>query len=182
MLNRTATIVITIIIALALSTIVSPTGSVYGASERSGRAPVREAVVYSPPVEASIVDFFRPPAHIGAPGNRGLEYATEPGTVVGAAAVGWVTFAGPIGHGRYITIEHADGLRTTYSGLDEVWVVEGQTVSSTGQSLGNTAGNFHFGVRSGVHYLDPEILLAASDPVTEPYLVPPIEAATSSVM
>ena len=41
---------------------------------------------YQPPVDAEVVDGFRPPATRFGAGNRGLEYATTPGTEVRAAA------------------------------------------------------------------------------------------------
>ena len=56
-------------------------------------------VVYRPPVTAPILDPFRPPTTPYGPGNRGIEYATVPGTSVGAAADGVVVFAGPVAEG-----------------------------------------------------------------------------------
>ena len=49
---------------------------------------------YRLPVDAPVVDGFRPPTTPYGPGNRGLEYATVAGTEVRAAAGGRVTFAG----------------------------------------------------------------------------------------
>src|SRR5690349_13785767 len=40
--------------------------------------------VYHPPVEAPIIDRFRPPACSWCPGNRGIDYAVAPGTPVRA--------------------------------------------------------------------------------------------------
>ena len=45
-------------------------------------------VTYSPPVDAPVVDGFRPPATPYGAGNRGIDYATVPGTPVRAAADG----------------------------------------------------------------------------------------------
>ena len=60
-----------------------------------------------------------PPVGFG-PGNRGIDFATEPGTPVTAAAGGEVTFAGPVGRSRHVVVLHPDGLRTSYSFLATV--------------------------------------------------------------
>lgn len=118
-------------------------------------------VIYRPPVDAPVIDAFRPPAHIGAPGNRGLEYATRPGTAVRAAAPGVVVFAGPVGSGRHVTVAHPDGVRTSYSLLRTVAVRAGQRVG-TGHILGTAGPSLHFGARIGEAYVDPAVLLGAT--------------------
>ncbi len=126
-------------------------------------------VSYRPPVEAPVLDPFRPPATPFGPGNRGLLYGTEPGTAVRAAATGVVTFAGTVAGTRHVTLEHADGLRTSYSFLDEVSVVLGQRVEQ-GDQVGTTAGALHLGVRAGDAYLDPASLFG--DRMPQVHLVP----------
>ena len=66
-----------------------------------------------PPVDAPVVDPFRPPTSPYGPGNRGIDYATVPGTVVRTIAPGTVTFAGVVAGTRYVTVTHADGLRSS---------------------------------------------------------------------
>ena len=83
------------------------------------------SVTYTPPVDAPIVDHFRPPACTWCPGNRGIDYATAPGTPVAASAAGVVTFAGQVGGQLFVVIAHADGLRTTYAYLADVMVPRG---------------------------------------------------------
>ena len=70
---------------------------------------------YAPPVDAPVADPFRPPATGFGPGNRGIEYATAPGTVVRAVGDGVVAFAGLVAGTRHVTVRHADGVRTTAS-------------------------------------------------------------------
>jgi murein DD-endopeptidase MepM/ murein hydrolase activator NlpD len=118
-------------------------------------------LVYTPPVEAPIVDHFRPPSCTWCPGNRGIDYSASPGTPVRAAAGGVVTFAGAIGGDRYVTIAHPDGLRTSYAYLATITVHAGQRVGP-GAGVGVTGGRFHFGVRRGAVYLDPERLFQAT--------------------
>ena len=47
-----------------------------------------DPATYRPPVAGAIVDPFRPPQHPFGPGNRGVDYATEPGAAVAAAGDG----------------------------------------------------------------------------------------------
>ena len=124
---------------------------------------------YVPPVDAPIVDHFRPPACTWCPGNRGIDYATAPGTPVGASAAGVVTFAGQVGGQLFVVVAHADGLRTTYAYLATVSVQAGQRVAQ-GDVVGTAGATLHFGVRRGDVYLDPELLFAGGRAVAR--LVP----------
>ncbi|MGH9285917.1 MAG: peptidoglycan DD-metalloendopeptidase family protein, partial [Acidimicrobiales bacterium] len=95
---------------------------------RPGTAPAAvpaAAPNYQAPVDASIADPFRPPAHRYGPGNLGVDYATRPGQPVRAAAPGVVTFAGAVGAARHVVVGHADGIRTTYAFLGRVLVRAG---------------------------------------------------------
>ena len=127
------------------------------------------AVTYRPPVDAPVVDAFRPPAENWNSGNRGLEYATAKGTPVTASAAGEVVFAGPVADGLHVVVLHDDGLRTSYSFLALVGVHRGDKVRQ-GQILGTTQERFHFGVRAGEAYLDPARLFGGGPP--EVHLVP----------
>ena len=121
------------------------------------------ALTYRPPVDAPVIDPFRAPTSPYGPGNRGIDYATVPGTVVRAVAAGTVTFAGAVAGSRYVTVEHADGLRSSYGDLASVSVVEGQSVAA-GAEVGRAGATLHLGIRRGDEYLDPEPLFAAAPP------------------
>jgi murein DD-endopeptidase MepM/ murein hydrolase activator NlpD len=130
------------------------------------------AVTYRPPVEnAPVIDTFRPPATPYGPGNRGIEYGTRPGTPVTAAADGRVTFAGTVAGAHYVTVQHADRLRTTYGPLGTIaaTTTAGGAVEQ-GETIGTAGRRLLFTARLGDQdaYLDPAILLAASgtDPGT----------------
>jgi hypothetical protein len=125
--------------------------------------------MYVPPVAAPVVDGFRPPTGPYGPGNRGLEYGTDPGTEVRAAADGVVAFAGLVAGTRHVTVLHPDGLRTSYSFLARVDVVVGQRIGQ-GDLVGTTVEHLHLGVRSGDAYLDPALLFGEG-PI-EVHLVP----------
>lgn len=128
-------------------------------------------VTYAAPMHTAVVDPFRPPAHIGAEGNRGLEYGDSEDQVVSAAAEGLVWFAGSVAGTNAITLVHADGVLTTYTNLKEVWVTEDVLVSQHA-GIGVAQAGFHFGARRAEHYLDPQILLDTSGVHYTPRLVP----------
>src|SRR6187455_1658048 len=129
--------------------------SVFAASAPAAAAP--DPPGYLPPVDAAVVDPFRPPATRFGPGNRGLEYGTQPGVPVRAAAGGRVTFAGAVAGTLHVTVLHDDGIRTSYSFLQRVDVVIGQHVEQ-GDQLGLTGGHLHLGARRGDEYFDPATL------------------------
>lgn len=136
-------------------------------------APATGAATHAPdyvqPVPGPIVRHFEPPPDPYGPGHRGLDFAAERGTRVVAAAAGEVTFAGQVGGELFVSVVGADGLKTTYSFLDEVLVARGQAVvqgeviarSGAGHA-GSQAPHLHFGVRRGDDYLDPEPILLES--------------------
>jgi len=128
-------------------------------------------VVYQPPVEAPVIDPFRPPSTPYGPGNRGLEYATVPGMLVRAAADGEVVFAGPVGGSLHVTVLHADGIRTSYSFLAAVRVRRGDRVLR-GDVVGVAASILHVGARRGERYIDPASLWSDRPGPPEVHLVP----------
>jgi pimeloyl-ACP methyl ester carboxylesterase len=113
---------------------------------------------YQPPVDAPVIDHFRPPPARWAAGNRGIDYGTVPRAPVHAAEEGLVEFAGQVGGTLHVVVRHPDGLRTSYSFLASIAVVEGQQVSR-GTIVGTADTSLHFGVRSGDTYIDPELVL-----------------------
>ncbi|MDQ6727476.1 MAG: peptidoglycan DD-metalloendopeptidase family protein [Actinomycetota bacterium] len=131
--------------------------------------PAPAVVTYRPPVDAPVVDAFRPPPENWNAGNRGIEYATRPGTPVAASADGEVVFSGPIAGEYYVVLLHDDGIRTSYSYLAATSVARGDKVRR-GQVIGTTGERFQFGARAGDAYIDPALLFGGG-PV-EVHLVP----------
>ena len=123
-------------------------------------SPSAAAVTYRPPVDAPVVDGFHLPDGPYGAGNRGLEYATAPGTPVRAIGGGQVVFAGVVARTLHVTVLHPDGLRSSYSYLAEVGVAAGDEVV-IGQTVGTTGERLHLGVRSAGTYLDPAALFTA---------------------
>jgi peptidoglycan hydrolase-like protein with peptidoglycan-binding domain len=102
----------------------------------------------------------------GPRGNRfhsGIDYPTQRGAPVGAAASGVVIYAGWAagGWGKLVTVAHASGVRTMYAHLSRVAVRVGQRVA-TGQRVGRAGASghasgphLHFEVRVGGAAVDP---------------------------
>ncbi len=114
------------------------------------------------PVDAEVVDPFRPPANRYAAGNRGIEFATATGDPVRAVEAGRVVFAGAVGHSLFVTIDHGNGLRSTSAYLDAILVVRGQQVRR-GDLIARASPGFHLTARLGEAYVDPALLFAGAE-------------------
>jgi murein DD-endopeptidase MepM/ murein hydrolase activator NlpD len=109
---------------------------------------------------------FDPPPTPYAAGHRGVDLAGVAGQPVLAAGRGVVAFAGMVAGRPVVSVEHADGLRTTYEPVQSL-VAAGQPVargSPLGLLVGGHAGCpaeacLHWGLRRGETYLDPLLLL-----------------------
>jgi murein DD-endopeptidase MepM/ murein hydrolase activator NlpD len=118
------------------------------------------------PGELAVTRPFEAPAHTYAPGHRGADLGGAAGTPVLAASDGVVVFAGMVAGRPVVSIDHADGLRTTYEPVDPA-VGAGQRVaraSPIGVLVTEHAGCpveacLHWGLRRGGEYLDPLLLL-----------------------
>ncbi|MGH2783668.1 MAG: M23 family metallopeptidase [Actinomycetota bacterium] len=121
---------------------------------------------YLRPVKGAIIRHFEPPPTPYSAGHRGIDMAVPVGTTVLASNDGIVTFAGPVAGELFVSIDHADGIRTTASYLSVILIKKGATVlrgqpialSGTGHA-GSTQPHLHFGARIGDTYIDPEPLL-----------------------
>lgn len=97
------------------------------------------------------------------PGHRGVDLGGQPGDPVSAAADGVVVYTGHLAGRGVVSINHADGLRTTYEPLTPL-VTTGQRVTR-GTVVGHLAPGhegcaaaaacLHWGARRGEEYLDP---------------------------
>lgn len=114
------------------------------------------------PVRPSVSRPFQPPTHRYGPGHRGADLMGRPGEAVLAAGDGVVVHAGPLAGRGVVSIQHADGLRTTYEPVAAI-VRGGQRVAR-GQTIGTlTPGHpgcpapacLHWGLRRDDEYLDP---------------------------
>lgn len=115
--------------------------------------------LFRPPVSAPVSDPFRLPEGPYGPGNRGIEYDTEPGEAVTAAAAGEVVFAGSVVDSLHVTVDHGGGLVSSYSYLKRITVPVGARVAR-GDPIGAASERLHFGVRVDGAYVDPASLSA----------------------
>jgi murein DD-endopeptidase MepM/ murein hydrolase activator NlpD len=121
---------------------------------------------YAWPVFGRIVDPFRLSAGPFGPGHRGIDVAAPMGTPVRAASGGVVAFAGSVAGSLFVSIDHPDGVRTTYGYLSSIGVSRGDVVSR-GQVIaasgvghpGKTPPHLHLGARLEGRYIDPLPLL-----------------------
>ena len=124
----------------------------------AGASHDHERPVFRPPVDAPVTDPFRPPEDPYGPGNRGIEYDTEPGEVVRAAASGSVEFAGAVAGTLHVTVDHGGGLLSSYSYLQRISVRVGTNVAR-GEVIGIAGERLHFGVRLDGTYTDPDTFI-----------------------
>ncbi len=111
--------------------------------------------VFRRPTPAPVLDPFRLPDGKYGPGNRGIEYDTGDLDRVSAAERGTVVFAGPVAGSLFVTVDHGDGLESSYGFVGHILVREAEEVAG-GDLVALTDGPFHFSVRLNGEYLDPE--------------------------
>jgi Peptidase family M23 len=160
------------VVALASAPIAGVAGGGSSSSPGSPRGPsaVPAYGAYSWPVQGPVIRGFEPPSDPYGPGHRGIDIGAPFGSELRAASDGVVAFAGWVGGSLFISIDHSDGVRTTYSWLSAVSVARGDTVSE-GQVIGATGHghpdvaepHLHFGARVGDTYIDPMTLLEPGD-------------------
>ena len=143
-----------------------------------------EPGAYLWPVEGVVIRGFEPPDGPYGSGHRGIDIAVAFDTPVLAAGDGTVSFAGWVAGSLFVSIDHPDGVRTTYSWLSAVRVDKGdpvragQVVGSTGHGhLEVTQPHLHFGARVGDTYIDPMWLLGVTSLVGLIHLAPMISQA-----
>ncbi|MDP9800322.1 murein DD-endopeptidase MepM/ murein hydrolase activator NlpD [Arcanobacterium wilhelmae] len=115
-----------------------------------------------------VVSSFAPGANNWDAGRRGVELELGEGAPVYAAGEGTVIYAGTLVDRQVVSIEHDDGLRTTYEPVSPM-VTVGERVSQ-GQIIGTVAtrpceaGNcLHWGAKYGQKgYLNPMSLLGGT--------------------
>jgi murein DD-endopeptidase MepM/ murein hydrolase activator NlpD len=134
---------------------------------------------YAWPVRGEVIRPFEAPSSPYGSGHRGIDIAAPFGSPMVAAQDGIVSFAGWIVDGLFISIDHPDGIRTTYSWLSAIGVkkgdqvVRGQVIGSTGHGHPDVSTpHLHFGARIGTTYIDPMTLLEPGNVVGLIHLAP----------
>lgn len=134
---------------------------------------------YAWPIQGPVIRGFEPPQDPYGPGHRGIDIAAPFGSELLAAEEGVVAFAGWVGGSLFISIDHPDGVRSTYSWLSAIDVTEGRPVLR-GEAIGRTGRghpdvpttHLHFGTRIGDTYIDPMLMLERGSVVGLIHLAP----------
>ncbi|QNQ90465.1 peptidoglycan DD-metalloendopeptidase family protein [Corynebacterium poyangense] len=127
------------------------------------------ALAYVEPTRAlphatGVLRGFDKPEHNWLPGHRGVDLALDIGAPVHAAEEGVVAFTGVVAGTPAVSIDHADGIRTTYQPVYPQ-VNRGDQISE-GQIIGTLAHPFdghpglHWGAKKGTEYINPLSLLS----------------------
>jgi murein DD-endopeptidase MepM/ murein hydrolase activator NlpD len=139
----------------------------------TGPTALAAPVTYMPPVDGAVLRGFEPPAGGYGPGHRGVDLDAVPGQPVAAAAAGEVVHAGPVVGIVWVSLDHADGIRTSYGPLTELRVragdlVEGGAVlghlAAGGHGHGHRDRGLHVGARRDGDYIDPLLLFGSLRP------------------
>jgi murein DD-endopeptidase MepM/ murein hydrolase activator NlpD len=156
---------VAVAVAVALGTTAAPEARSLAAQADPGPA----YGSYSWPVVGSVLRPFEPPAGPFGAGHRGIDIAAPAGTVVRASGEGVVAFAGKVAGSLFVSVDHPDGVRTTYSWLSAVAVRAGDPVSAGAAIAASGPGHpgidpphLHFGARYRGDYLDPLLLLGGA--------------------
>ncbi len=112
------------------------------------------------PINLVVIDQFRAPSCKWCTGNRGIEYRTEQGSIVTAAAGGIASFVGNVAGTNYVvvktikTIKTNNNLLVTHGRLQSVSVKSGAVIA-VGQTIGVAGESLYIGVRVNGQYTDP---------------------------
>lgn len=173
-----ATVAVLVVVLVAVATAAVPVLLPAAVPAAWAQTPPPDAVSVAPafaryqlPVEGEVsLAFLAPPGPYDA-GHRGADLAVPAGTRVGAAAAGIVAFAGTVAGRRWVSLDHADGIRTTYGPLTRIDVRTGVLVARAGVvGLSGTAPHgpgpdaLHWSARRDGRYLDPLSLIDAAAP------------------
>lgn len=139
--------------------------------QSSYKAPAKKGKWLKPTLQGIITSFFggRAQPKAGASTNhKGIDIGVSMNTPVYAPASGVVSYVGieggsnlRKGYGKFITINHGNGIMSLYGHLNK-WVVNyGQSVSAgdliaySGNTGNSTGAHLHFGIKQGNVWVNP---------------------------
>jgi murein DD-endopeptidase MepM/ murein hydrolase activator NlpD len=130
----------------------------------------RPGAAHAAPLYGDVVRIFDAPPDPFAPGHRGVDVGAPTGSPVRASATGVVSFAGSVAGNLSVTVDHGEGLQTTYSFLGEVLVPrgtpveQGEVVGRVGRGHTGTSmpPHVHLSARRDGFYFDPLELYVGS--------------------
>lgn len=124
-------------------------------------AVAEEGLTLSPPVAGEVMRSFDGGTSPYSAGHRGVDLRAEVGQPVRAAAPGVIHFSGSVAGRPSVSVDHGNGLRTTYTPVEGSLAVG--TIVSEGQEIGRLAAQphcapefcLHWGLTDGTIYHDP---------------------------
>lgn len=131
------------------------------------------------PSAATVLRPFDPPEHDWLPGHRGVDLAAKEGQVILAADGGTIAFAGVVAGTPVVSVDHRDGIRTTYQPVRAMVrpgdvVAQGEPIGVLARPRDNWPG-LHWGARpisEAKAYINPLSLLDEPTirlkPITKP--------------
>jgi murein DD-endopeptidase MepM/ murein hydrolase activator NlpD len=123
----------------------------------------RQGASHAVPLYGELVRVYDAPEDPFAPGHRGADVAASLGSPVRASAPGVVSFAGSVAGNRTVTVDHGNGLLTSYSYLGSLRVTKGTPVEQgeivgtvgTGHPGSTLPPHVHLSARQDGFYFDP---------------------------
>lgn len=151
-------------LVLSVFLLISVSAGVFGVG--AGPAAAYVDPTTGSPTAAHVTRAADIPEHNWLAGHRGVDLAARTGQDILAAEDGVVAFAGVVAGVPVLSVDHADGIRTTYQPVhatvkvgDEV--EEGEVIGRLTPSSGGHDG-LHWGARTGPDtYINPLTLLDA---------------------
>ncbi|MBB4910523.1 murein hydrolase activator EnvC family protein [Actinophytocola algeriensis] len=152
-----------LLLTLLTSTLVVPAAA--SAPARAPSADPRPRFGWPLAAPHPVVRPYQAPTTPYGPGHRGVDLGGPAGAPVTAAGDGVVVYAADLALRGVVSIDHGDGLRTTYEPVTPAVTVGRHVTLGTvighlaPGHLGCTAACLHWGARRGEEYLDPLGLL-----------------------
>ncbi len=128
---------------------------------------------YAAPVPGAVLRGFEPAGSTFGAGHRGVDLAARAGEAVASSASGTVTFAGVVADRGWVSVQHPDGVVTSYGPLRALTVARGMSVTAGaalgeldvgGHGDGRRDDGLHWSARVAGRYVDPLLLLGGGAP------------------
>ena len=176
-----------LLVAVAVTVLAVPVSGALGSADQPP-LPAPAPGSYAWPVVGPVIREFEAPTGPFGPGHRGIDIGAARGAPVRASAAGVVAFAGRIAGDMHVSIDHPDGVRTSYAFLGSMSVKAGAAVTR-GDPLGTVGdghegaetSHLHFGARFAGEYIDPMLLLERPSMVGMIHLAPIEESDEEAV-
>jgi murein DD-endopeptidase MepM/ murein hydrolase activator NlpD len=147
-------------LSVALVSALSGAGSgLIGTAPNSSRSPGSPQWSW-PVARVTLVNPYAAPVTAYASGHRGIDVAAVTGTAVTAPADGVVWFSGIVVDRPVLTLDHGNGVLSSYEPLDSSLVVgaavhTGDPLGTVGLGAHCSASCLHVGVRVDGQYVSP---------------------------